>query len=125
MIYMRWSCAALTVLAGLLAPACAQNLDAPEEAEPSENPAEIRRGVELGSSREERSRRAYERVIRKVEPTLVGHPDRLPLYLELFKREFIEDTRTFGFDMSAIAQADGAVKLTGWIEFAEHRDSLK
>ena len=86
---------------------------------------EIRRGVETDGSREDRTRRAYERVIRKVEPTLVGIPDRLPQYLDLFKREFVEDTRTFAFDVTATAGADGSVALAGWVEFAEHEKALK
>jgi hypothetical protein len=90
------------------------------------NPGEIRRGVETGGSREDRARRAYERVIRKIEPGLVGTPDRLPQYLELFKREFVEDTRTFAFNVAAAASgAGGAVEVTGWVEFPEHEKALK
>ena len=87
-------------------------------------PAEVRRGVELRGSREERSRRVYEAAIRKVEPTLVGDPSRLDLYLELFKREFVEDPRTFAISLSATADAERRVTTGGWIEFEEHRKAL-
>ena len=39
---------------------------------------------------------------------LKGDPARLPVYLELFKREFVEDPRTFAIDLSATPAADGA-----------------
>src|SRR4051812_329576 len=87
-------------------------------------PSEIRRGLDMGGTRAERSRRAYENVIRKIEPTLVGKPERLPQYLDLFKREFVEDPRTFAFNVSANSSASGAITMTGWVEFDEHQRSL-
>src|SRR5919107_915833 len=80
--------------------------DDPATTAPSTNPAEIRRGAPMGGSSEERGRRFYENVIRKVEPSLKGDLARLPLYIELFKREFIEDTRTFAIDITAVAMAN-------------------
>jgi cell wall-associated NlpC family hydrolase len=98
--------------------------DADSEPDPATRPAEVRRGIELRGSREERSRRVYEAAIRKVEPTLVGTPDRLPQYLELFKREFVEDPRTFAINLSATSDANKHVKTGGWVEFEEHRRVL-
>jgi len=80
---------------------------------------EIRRGVEMSGDRESRSRQFYERAIRKVEPTLKGNPARIPLYLELFKREFVEDTRTFAVELNT----DGTT-LRGHVEFPEHKAAL-
>ncbi len=88
------------------------------------NPAEIRRGAPMGGSSEERGRRFYENVIRKVEPSLKGDLARLPLYVELFKREFVEDTRTFAIDLTAVAMANNGVAVNGRVEFEEHRRSL-
>ena len=76
--------------------------------EPSTNPAtrrssrdpnEIRRGMEMGGDPQERSRRSWENTIRKIEPTLHGDVGRIDQYVELFKRECVEDTRTFAFDV--------------------------
>jgi cell wall-associated NlpC family hydrolase len=92
--------------------------------DPATRPAEVRRGIELRGTREERSRRVYEAVIRKVEPTLVGNPDRLPQYLELFKREFVEDPRTFAINLSATSDAGKRIKTGGWVEFEEHHRVL-
>ena len=80
---------------------------------------EIRRGLEMSGDRESRARQAYERAIRKVEPTLKGDVSRIPLYLELFKREFVEDTRTFAVELTN----DGAT-LRGHVEFPEHKAAL-
>jgi hypothetical protein len=102
--------------------------DAPDEAAttsgPATNPGEIRRGAPMGGSSEERGRRFYENVIRKVEPSLKGDLARLQLYIELFKREFVEDTRTFAIDLNAVAMANNGVAVSGRVEFEEHRRSL-
>jgi cell wall-associated NlpC family hydrolase len=80
--------------------------------------------MEMNGDPEERGRRAYERVIAKIEPSLKGDPSRAPLYLELFKREFVEDTRTFAFDVSGAAGSGGRIVLSGHVEFPEHRQAL-
>ena len=93
----------------------------------STRPTEIRRGMEMGGDPAERGRRSFDRAIAKIEPSLKGDPSRLPLYLELFQREFVEDTRTFAFDVTAAPPADaasGKVILRGHIEFAEHKTAL-
>lgn len=94
------------------------------EVRPTTNPSEIRRGVAMSGSSEDRTRRFYENVIRKVEPSLKGDPARLPIYIELFKREFVEDPRMFAIDLSATPLDERRVAVTGWIEFEEHRRSL-
>jgi hypothetical protein len=83
---------------------------------------EVRRGVAMGGNPEERSKAYYERVIAKVEPSLKGDPAKIPVYLELFKREFVEDTRTFGFDVQP--SAPGESTLVGHVEFEEHKNAL-
>jgi cell wall-associated NlpC family hydrolase len=111
----------LLAIAPLSHVAFAQEADG---ARPTTNPAEIRRGMTMGGSPEERGRRFYENVIRKVEPSLKGDPARLPVYIELFKREFVEDPRTFAINLNAMPLDSGAVSVTGQIEFEEHRRSL-
>ncbi|HEV2293404.1 MAG TPA: C40 family peptidase [Tepidisphaeraceae bacterium] len=101
--------------------AIAQDTD---DARPTTNPTEIRRGVTMGGTSEERGRQFYENVIRKVEPSLKGDPARLPVYIELFKREFVEDPRTFAIDLRATRVENGGVAVTGHVEFEEHRRSL-
>jgi hypothetical protein len=120
---------AAILLTGFLAlsPVVLVAQDAPDDGAattPTTNPAEIRRGAPMGGSSEERGRRFYENVIRKVEPSLKGDLARLPLYIELFKREFIEDTRTFAIDITAVAMANEGVTVNGRVEFEEHRRSL-
>ena len=98
--------------------------DAGNESGATSRPVEIRRGVEMAGTREERARRVYEAAIRKIEPTLIGNPERLPQYLELFKREFVEDPRNFAIELSAAADANKRVTTTGWVEFEEHHQAL-
>ena len=66
----------------------------------------------------------YERIIAKVEPGLVGSRDRLPLYLQLFKREMISDTRLFPFEVEAVGDEQGRVVLKGFVGFEENRAAL-
>jgi cell wall-associated NlpC family hydrolase len=110
----------------LASPGVVRAADAVPESEldPATRPAEVRRGVELKGTREERTRRIYEAAIRKVEPTLVGDPNRLPQYLELFKREFVQDPRTFAINLNATSDANKQVTTSGWIEFEEQRRTL-
>jgi cell wall-associated NlpC family hydrolase len=68
---------------------------------------------------ESRSRERFERVIRRIEPSGHGDIARLPQYLEFFQREFVEDTRTFPFEV----KADGST-LRGFVEFPEHKEAL-
>jgi len=98
--------------------------DAPPASATAPSLPEVRRGVTMGGPPEERQRRFYENVIRKVEPSLQGSFDRLPLYVELFRREFVEDPRTFAVDFTARVVDRSRVSVTGYVEFEEHRRSL-
>jgi cell wall-associated NlpC family hydrolase len=93
---------------------------------PAAAPAdEIRRGLRMGGSPEERQRQAYDQAARRVEPSLKGTPERLPAYLEFFKRDFVRDPRVFAFNAQAEPQSDGSVVLTGYAEYPEHKQSLE
>ena len=90
----------------------------------SRDPNEIRRGMEMGGDPQERARRSWENMIRKIEPTLHGDVSRIDQYVELFKRECVEDTRTFAFDVHGTF-ADGRATLNGFVEFPEHKEAIK
>jgi hypothetical protein len=82
------------------------------------------RAAEMPASRpaeetEQRRREMYDRLIRRIEPTGRGDAARLPQYLDFFRREFVEDTRTFAFDV----KAEGTI-LHGFVEFPEHKQAL-
>src|SRR5882724_1251104 len=49
----------------------------------------------------ERSRIRFERMLRKIEPTLRGDPKRLPQYIQFLAREFVTDQRLFAFAVQA------------------------
>ncbi len=69
-------------------------------------------------------RQTLKRLARKIEPDLKGQPDRLPQYVDFFRREVGNDPRLVAFDVHATAQPDGKVELTGFVEFAETRAAL-
>jgi len=96
----------------------------PATTQASRDPHEIRRGMVMGENREERAKRVYENIIRKVEPNLVGDVKKLPVYLELFKREFVEDPRQFAISLEPVEQS-GKWSVGGYVEFIEHQRSLK
>ncbi|HVT30505.1 MAG TPA: C40 family peptidase, partial [Lacipirellulaceae bacterium] len=68
--------------------------------------------------------RVLERLARKVEPDLVGKPDRLPQYVEFFRAELGNDNRLFAFNMTAKVEMDQRVELNGYAEFPETREAL-
>lgn len=86
---------------------------------PTTNPDEIRRGVRMGLSAEERTREVYQQIIRKVEPDGLGHIERLPQYLALFQREFVREPRMFAYSMVINGSA-----IEGYFEFIEQRNAL-
>jgi gamma-D-glutamyl-L-lysine dipeptidyl-peptidase len=65
-----------------------------------------------------------ERVAQKIEPKLIGQPDRLPLYVDFFRRELVNDARLFAFDVAAQHDGGRRVVLTGYVEFPETHRSL-
>ena len=98
----------VAVVAGALAPLPARGADAPGVAEeaaevavsatgPATQSVEVRRGMEMQGSREERERRFYERLMQRVEPTGRADPARVAAYVEAFQREFVDDARLFVF----------------------------
>ena len=96
---------------------------APKREPVTRNPNEIRRGFSMRGGPEERSRRAWESMIRKIEPSLKGDVKKLDQYIEFFKRECVEDTRTFAFNVHA-ETIHGRRTLKGYIEFPEHKQAL-
>ena len=64
------------------------------------------------------------RLARKIEPDLVGKPERLPQYINFFSRELSNDSRICVFDVSAEAAQGKKVELHGFVEFPETRSSL-
>ncbi|NQT17480.1 MAG: C40 family peptidase [Planctomycetes bacterium] len=82
---------------------------------------------EAPSTRSEKSRiqAYYQRIIGKIEPGLVGSPERLPLYMELFRREMITDSRLFPFRVEAEwMEKEGRVVLRGFVGYEENRAAL-
>jgi cell wall-associated NlpC family hydrolase len=68
--------------------------------------------------------RLVERLARKIEPELVGMPERLPQYVDFFRSEIGNDDRLFAFDVEAVLKDGGRVELNGHIEFPETRNAL-
>jgi len=99
---------------------------APRSSLPSHiDPNEIRRGIPMGGvGKKSRTQLYYERTIRKIEPNLRGKPERLPQYIELFKREMAGDTRLFPFDVQGEWEEDGKVRLKGFVGFEQNRAAL-
>ena len=82
----------------------------PDEVDPSTQPDEIRRGMRMGDPPQERYRRYWESLGRRIEPTLQGDWARFDQYLEFFQREIVRDQRLFSFaaDLS-VDEAGGRV----------------
>ena len=88
---------------------------------------EVRRGMAMTATPQERNRRAYERAAMAVEPSPSGDFDQLPRYLAAYADEFISDRRAVAFGVTA-RRAEGssgdAVVLDGPVEFEEHAAGL-
>jgi cell wall-associated NlpC family hydrolase len=80
--------------------------------------------VPSAGNEKSRQRAYYERIIAKIEPELVGSPKRLPLYVQLFPREMVNDSRLFPFRVEAEWAAEGRVVLTGFVGYKENRTAL-
>ncbi len=65
-----------------------------------------------------------ERAARRIEPELHGRSDRLPQYLEAFRRELTDDRRLYVCDVAAEAVGDDGVRITGWVEYPETQAAL-
>lgn len=67
----------------------------------------------------------FERAIHKVESGLAGSAERLPLYLQLFERELINDPRLFPCHVGVEWTSAGHVVLTGCVGLKENRIALR
>lgn len=63
-------------------------------------------------------------VARRIEPDLVGKPERLSQYIDFFSRELGNDSRLCAFHVSAEVLHGKKMRLTGFVEFPETRKSL-
>jgi len=89
------------------------------------DPHEIRRGVPMGGEPgKSREQSYYERSIRLVEPGIKGSPEKLPVYLAAFQREFIADSKLFPFSVQAEILGDGSIHLKGYVGYQENRVAL-
>ena len=68
--------------------------------------------------------RGLRHLARRIEPDLVGKPERLPQYVNFFSRELGNDNRICAFDVTAKAGAENNVELRGFVEFPETRSAL-
>jgi cell wall-associated NlpC family hydrolase len=84
---------------------------------------DFRHGHDTSGTPEERRARFFKRVIEQIQPTTKGDIARLPQYIGLFQREFVDDTRTFAFSVTGEAAGERAI-VTGHFEFQEHKDAL-
>src|SRR5262249_48378737 len=80
--------------------------------------------VNLPTAEEFSVPRVVERLAKKVEPDLVGKPERLPHYVDFFRGELANDSRLCGFRGTSEVVSDGRVKLQGYTEFPETRAAL-
>ena len=95
------------------------------DADHAEHADEVRRGMPMRPDGKSRTQLFYERIAKSVEPDLKGSPDKLALYLAHFEAEALNDRRQFAFDVRARWDEKlGAVVLTGFVEYHEHRASL-
>lgn len=99
-------------------------LISPALAQPATRPT-IRRGIEFPTTDPSKRQEAVlEQIVRRIEPNLKGDVARLPAYIEFWKRESVRDPRLFAVDVTAKATEDGAIELSGWIEYPQHQQSL-
>ncbi|MHB8902485.1 MAG: C40 family peptidase [Thermoguttaceae bacterium] len=68
--------------------------------------------------------RYFETAVRTVEPALADSADRLAVYLQLFRRELVNDTRLFPCQVDVQLSGD-SLTLTGLVEFDENRTALE
>lgn len=90
-----------------------------------EQTEEIRRGMPMRTDGKSRTQMFFERLAGGVEPGLKGSPDRLAVYMAHFESRALNDRRQIAFDVQAKWDAQsGAVVLTGFVEYREHRAAL-
>jgi gamma-D-glutamyl-L-lysine dipeptidyl-peptidase len=64
------------------------------------------------------------RLARRIEPDLVGKPDRITQYVDFFRSELGNDRRLFAFDVSARRIDRRKFELSGYVEFPETRTGI-
>lgn len=64
---------------------------------------------------------------RRIEPDLKGDPSRLDQYIGFYRQELANDTRLFDFQVAAIRDTvkENSIRLTGHVEFSEHRTAVE
>jgi hypothetical protein len=67
---------------------------------------------------------ALTRLAKRVEPDLVGKPERLQHYIDFFQSEIGNDKRLFAFQVSPELGPGGQIQLRGYVEFPETRAAL-
>jgi gamma-D-glutamyl-L-lysine dipeptidyl-peptidase len=86
-------------------------------------PGEIRDGIDMSGTFEERARNYYEGLAKRAEPS--GHADvnRVPAYLAFLRREIVHDPKMTAFSASGEVR-DGKAVVTGYSEFVELSNSV-
>jgi cell wall-associated NlpC family hydrolase len=64
------------------------------------------------------------RLAKQIEPDLKGRSERLPQYVAHFRTSAANDARLFAFSVTAQAEGDRGVRLTGYVEFPETRRAI-
>lgn len=85
---------------------------------------EIRRGIPTNLDGKTREQMRFESVIRLVEPSLAGTPERAQDYIDFFPFQFLGDDRLFPYNVTASVAADGAIELGGYVGYEENRVTL-
>lgn len=67
---------------------------------------------------------ALVRLAQQIEPDLAGRAERLSQYVDFFRLKLANDTRLIAFDVATVANAEGQVELSGYVEFPETRAAL-
>ncbi len=78
----------------------------------------------LATSQATAQRDALRELAQRVEPGGAGVPERLSHYIRVFQDATFQDARVFAFHVETRIGADGAIELTGYIEFPEMRGAL-
>jgi hypothetical protein len=118
----------LIVATSLVAQAATQAVDDHDDPAPSTGPAEVRRGMTMEGSREERQQRYFVNLAKKIEPTTVGDPQKLNVYLDFFRREIVRDRRLSAFEVELLvpvgAEPVGDGRTIAVAGAAEHRQQV-
>jgi len=126
--FFKYSLITLFGLTLLHSPTLYAQEDYPEEANvEGQGSAEIRRGITMGSrDGKSRSQRYLESRLKKIEPDLLGDPDRLQTYVHFFERELMNDTNMFLFDMDvSYDENTRTFKVDGMVEYPQTKETFE